>query len=87
MGAVCCVEQTAHAGVNNDNSLATIKLPFKVSFRQGTFKDRVYGSILGSFLGSSIGSSTDNSPQVIEAKMMKQVMDMPGGGFHDTAPG
>ena len=62
-------------------------LPFKANFRQGTFKDRVYGAILGSLLGSAIGSYCDNSKETLSQDKVRKIMDMPGGGYHGTAAG
>lgn len=86
MGNVCCTDENPH-GVNADNAERQPELPFKVNFRQGTFRDRAYGAILGALLGNACGSYTDYSDEVLTHDKMFNIMDMPGGGYHGVAPG
>lgn len=86
MGAICCGDADDNI-VNNDNMERALSLPFKANFRQGTLRDRVYGSILGSLLGSACGAPSDNSEEVISQAKVNKLMDMPSGGYHGTVGG
>ena len=86
MGAMCCTEGNQNT-YNEDNTQMKKEMPFKINFRQGTFKDRAYGAILGSLLGSACGATSDNFVEVCTSEEALTRMSMPGGGFHGIAPG
>ena len=86
MGNVCCTEDNPHV-VNADNAERRSELPFPANFRQGSFKDRVYGAILGSLLGNAYGAYSVGSNGPLSHEDMFQIMAMPGGGYHGTGPG
>ena len=59
-----------------------------------TFNERVFGMFLGAFVGDATGAylefygGTDDRDIIMASEeVLDKTMQMPGGGFHGTAPG
>lgn len=89
MGVLCCGCAGKQNGQANKlgSELSNNFLADKLNFRPGTFKDRVYGSILGALLGSAYGASVDQMERELTNDEVKTAMTMPGGGSYSVAPG